>query len=98
MMLGTYGSNFFLSWLRISLILKFKSFRTNNGLDFNMLSFYGSRGFFFFLHQLTCVTTDQQNSTVERKHQHSIIVTKALRFQSNLPLSFGGLVFNYLIN
>ena len=54
--------------------------------------------FFFFLHQLTCVTTDQQNSTVERKHQHSIIVTKALRFQSNLPLSFGGLVFNYLIN
>ena len=97
MMLGTYGSNFFLSWLRISLILKFKSFRTNNGLDFNMLSFYGSRGF-FFLHQLTCVTTDQQNSTVERKHQHSIIVTKALRIQSNLPLSFGGLVFNYLIN
>ena len=53
---------------------------------------------FFFLHQLTCVTTDQQNSTVERKHQHSIIVTKALRIQSNLPLSFGGLVFNYLIN
>ena len=52
----------------------------------------------FFLHQLACVTTDQQNSTVERKHQHSIIVTKALRIQSNLPLSFGGLVFNYLIN
>lgn len=62
-----------------------KVIRSDNGPKFALHSFYASKG---IIHQLSCVETPQQNSIVERKHQHHLSVARALRFQANLPLKF----------
>ena len=62
--------------------------RSDNGLQSSFLrSYYATNG---ILHQTSCIDTPQQNSRVERKHQHILNVSKALRFQVNLPIEFLG--------
>ncbi|CAN1346939.1 Retrovirus-related Pol polyprotein from transposon TNT 1-94 [Linum perenne] len=75
----------FFAYVKTQFEASIQILRTDNGKEFLLPEFYGGQG---TIHQTTCVQTSQQNGIVERKHQHILAISRALTFQSFLPLSF----------
>ena len=64
---------------------KVKQFRSDNARELVFADFFSKTG---TLHQFSCVQCPEQNSVLERKHQHLLNVARALYFQSRVPIKF----------
>ena len=79
-----------------------KVIRSDNALELGRsheaLKFFAETG---IRHETSCIHTPQQNGVVERKHKHLLEVSRALMFQSSMPIRFWGecvLTATHLIN
>lgn len=72
-----------------------KVFRFDNAPELAFDAFFQSKG---VVYQYSCVGRPEQNSVVERKHQHILNVAKALFFQSRVPLHFWSECVQYPTN
>lgn len=68
-----------------------KKFRSDNAPELQFADFFASKGVFL---QFPCFQRPEQNSVVERKHQHLLNVARALFFQSKVPIQFWENVFS----
>jgi len=78
--------------------VRVKAVRSDNAPELKFSSLYPQKGIVSFH---SCPKTPEQNSSVERKHQHILNVARALMFQSQVPLSLWGdcvLTAVFLIN
>lgn len=92
----------FYAYVSTQFNVKIKSVRSDNAPELQFTTFFLANG---ILKQKKkkkhCVDRPQQNSIVERKHQHLMNVARFLHFKSNVPITYWGdlvLTATYLIN
>lgn len=75
-----------------------KVFRSDNAPELKFVDFFANTG---TIQQFSCVERPQQNSVVEKKHQHLLNVSRALFFQSHISIRFWGdcvLTATFIVN
>ena len=91
----------FIAYSSTQFQLNIKTVRCDNAKELTegaILQYYFTQGIVL---QKTCAATPQQNGIVERKHRHLLETTRALFFQSKLPISYWNecvLTATHLIN
>lgn len=77
----------FLTMIENQFQTRVKAVRSDNAPELSFTDLYKHKGILSFH---SCPETPEQNSVVERKHQHILNVARALMFQSHIPLHFWG--------
>ncbi|KAL8142831.1 hypothetical protein V2J09_015863 [Rumex salicifolius] len=79
------------TWTHLVFKAEVKIVRSDNAKELGFsqegTEFFASKG---IIHQSSCAFTLQQNDIVERKHIYLLETTRALLFQSHLPIQFWG--------
>lgn len=88
----------FLKMIEVQFKAVVKGVRSDNAQELKFTDLFKSKGIKSFH---SCPETPEQNSVVERKHQHILNVARALMFQARIPLEYWGdcvLTAVFLIN
>lgn len=81
---------YFISYVQTQFKVTVEKIKSNNGSEYvntRLQSHLSSLG---IIHQTTCPNSPQQNGIAERKHQNLLNITRALKFQSQVPISLWG--------
>lgn len=80
----------FIAYIRNQFDKCTKVIRNDNGSEVLNTAYDNMYKKLGIIHQRICIYTPQQNRVTERKHKHTLKVTRAIRFQVNIPITYWG--------